>query len=882
MLLTDSVDGHVPNSDPPIPPLSSTIQPFPTPTQLLQGVAIATQRLFCERDFATAIQQTLASIGQLTQVDRVYVCAVHPNPDSGAIAISQPFSWVRESQPPLRENPLVHNFDAPGLATIHRTLAEGKAIWHLTRDLPQTTREALEPQGSLSLLLVPIFAHSRYWGFMGFEDGQRERCWSEDEEAVLMTLAATVGGLITRHHMEEELSQSEGRLQSFFRATTEAMLIHEQGVILDVNQAAEQLFGLSASELVGRSVLDLVDGSSRERVEERLRSLLEGEPFEVSGRHPDGSCLIAEVTAKSIQYLGRSARMVGLQDITRRKQTELALRESEEKFSKVFFASPDPISISTLEEGRFLDVNPRFLEVLGYEREEVLGRTAEDLNIWVDQWEQDRIKRLLKTVGRVESEEMEVRLRSGATLVILLSADVIHLAGQSSVLCVVRDITERKHAELELQLAAERDRLLGEMALNIRQSLDLEQILKTTVMEMRQFLQADRVFITRFDAEGRAKVVVESVDPQWPSVLGWVTDSAASVEAQAIFKQETIRVIRDVNQETHPPFLQRLYQQWQVQASVAVPVLQGEQFYGLLIAHQCSGARQWEPGLLELLKPLATQVAIAIQQAELYSQVQELNTNLEQQVAERTAQLQQKMEELQELNELKDEFLHAVSHDLRTPVLGRLLVLKNVLTKPGTTITLSRTVLERMLDSNERQLNLINSLLEAHSSEVRGITLHYESVDLVELVQSVLGDMEPLFVENQAGVVNRMPLTLPLVMVDPTQLRRVFENLLSNALNHNPPGLDLGLTAEVEGDMVRCFVQDNGVGMAPEQVDRLFDRYRRGGNNRHSTGLGLGLYLCRQVIMAHGGQIGVNSQPGQGAQFWFTIPLAQNGTGVVH
>ncbi|NJN87589.1 MAG: ATP-binding protein [Leptolyngbyaceae cyanobacterium SL_7_1] len=119
-----------------------------------------------------------------------------------------------------------------------------------------------------------------------------------------------------------------------------------------------------------------------------------------------------------------------------------------------------------------------------------------------------------------------------------------------------------------------------------------------------------------------------------------------------------------------------------------------------------------------------------------------------------------------------------------------------------------------------------------------------------------------------------MPPDLPLVNADPLQLRRVFENLITNALNHNPPGIHLTLNATVETEMIRVTLQDNGVGMAEDVRDHLFERYSRGRNSRHSSGIGLGLYLCRQIITAHGGQIGAISAPGEGATFWLTLPLA--------
>jgi len=135
---------------------------------------------------------------------------------------------------------------------------------------------------------------------------------------------------------------------------------------------------------------------------------------------------------------------------------------------------------------------------------------------------------------------------------------------------------------------------------------------------------------------------------------------------------------------------------------------------------------------------------------------------------------------------------------------------------------------------------------------------------------------------NQATLINRVLDHLPVISVDPAQLRRVFENLLSNAFNHNPPGISLTLDARVEEDMIRCTVADNGVGMSKEMCDHLFQLYFRGqdaqGHQGHRpyTGLGLGLYLCRQIIMAHDGELGVNSRQGVGTTFWFTLPLTSN------
>lgn len=218
-------------------------------------------------------------------------------------------------------------------------------------------------------------------------------------------------------------------------------------------------------------------------------------------------------------------------------------------------------------------------------------------------------------------------------------------------------------------------------------------------------------------------------------------------------------------------------------------------------------------------------------------------------------------------------FIHAVSHDLRNPVLGGLMVLKNLLSRPDEKIILSRTIIERMIQSSDRQLNLINSLMEAHISETQGVFLQLQPVHLCEVVEAAISDLDAMLTENQATLTNLVTADLPTINADPTQLWRVFSNLIVNAIKHNPPGLILQIKATLEEKRIYCTVSDNGVGISNEQSKRLFDLYYRGGNSRNSVSLGLGLYLCKQIIEAHGGDIGVHTAPQAGATFWFTLPI---------
>lgn len=274
----------------------------------------------------------------------------------------------------------------------------------------------------------------------------------------------------------------------------------------------------------------------------------------------------------------------------------------------------------------------------------------------------------------------------------------------------------------------------------------------------------------------------------------------------------------------------------------------------------------------EVLARVNTHLNIRKLQKQLQQQNSQLQEEIHQRLSAEEANAQLKALETQ-LRQQLNVFLHAVSHDLRNPVIGTKMVLHNLTNQVGETIQVPRKILERMQESNERQLGLINSLIETHAAEVWGLKLNCQPLNLNSLVQSALIDLQPMLDKEAVILRDRISPDLPLVMADSLQLVRLYQNLIGNALKHNPPGFCLTLDAQVENGFLRCTVADNGVGISKEQCDKIFDLYFQGKQKRQSVGLGLGLYLCYHIIQAHGGTIGVESELGAGTTFWFTLPL---------
>ncbi len=245
-------------------------------------------------------------------------------------------------------------------------------------------------------------------------------------------------------------------------------------------------------------------------------------------------------------------------------------------------------------------------------------------------------------------------------------------------------------------------------------------------------------------------------------------------------------------------------------------------------------------------------------------------------------QLKAEIRERERAEKALEVYLHIVSHDLRNPVLGISMVLNNCLNKPmpadQTLIPFKRETLEQMRQSCDRQLALINSLVETQQFEQQGVPLVLRSLSLADLIKNILQEWSLRFEAQGVEVETQIPESLPLVQADANYLWRVFDNLVANALKYNPQPrpqpLTLQILVTVTPPQIVCQVVDNGVGIPTAIADQVFDRYQRGDKSNNHLGLGLGLYVCRQIIQAHGGEINLNPAVEQGTDIGFTLPIA--------
>ncbi len=594
---------------------------------------------------------------------------------------------------------------------------------------------------------------------------------------------------------------------------------------------------------------------------------------------------IASITAPEFSLVFWLEVLTGITSITtlllamtvlQQGRMAAALKLSEEKFSKAVAFSPDAVTLSYLSNGQFLEVNDSFVKLTGYTREEALGRTSIDLGLWHNPDERRDLVESIQQSGTVYNRDIVFHHKDGSAIQTLLSTSVFEFNHRPCLLTVVRDVTDHKRAQETLRLSAERDRLLGEIAIRIRQSLDLNDILEATVTEVRRVLRVDRAFVHRMrdpsTSGNSSEIVAESVTEPFDSILGRA-DEIPTEDIRTMMGEKSVVQVDDIGLlEPTCPY-RNFVQRYETKSAMGAAIVVEGELFGVLVVHQCSQSRQWQSRESELLERISTQVAIAIQQAMLLERVQRLNAGLEQQVEERTAQLQHQMQKVQDLNSVQHFFLHAITHDLCTSVSGNLMLLETLESQSREAVSLPTSLLKQMRQASEVQLRKLENLKEIYRARMAGLNLEQTTVCLAHLVDQVIAELAPLLHENHAQLTVDIPNDLPQIWVDPKLTQQVLRQLIVNAVGHNFPKVTVTLTAQRHETAVRCCITDNGKGIDPERCDRLFDLYVDCPDSRHYRGVSLGLYRCRQIVEAHGGTIDVESQQGRGTTLTFTLPL---------
>lgn len=624
-------------------------------------------------------------------------------------------------------------------------------------------------------------------------------------------------GFRLRH---EALRRSEEKFSTAFRSGPLAMSITQlaDGRYLDVNDAFTSLLGWRRDEIIGRSSLEYgkwLTPEDRGTWVSELSNSGRVSNREMRFRAKNGVLRDVRVSSGLIELDGEPCALVLASDITESKR-------AEEKFTKVFHASPEAISISRLSDGLYLDVNDAFVDQFGWSREEMIGRKSVDIALWSSQADRQRWTAQLRKTGRVRNAETRLSTRSGERRSVLISAELIYIEGEQCIIGMVRDITELLQAKKALQDSVARLKETQRIGHVGSWDLDLATNRMSGSEEIyRIFERAQGSF------GGAAEDFLKMVHPDDLPMMraAW----RKSIRARGICEIEH-RILTPAGRIKH------LHVRWEVEHDG-----HGKPLHMLGAAHDIT------------------------EQVLAKEEIQRLNAELEQRVQARTAELQSANREL-------ESFAYSISHDLRAPLRGIDGFSHLLAAEYGERLDeRGRDYLGRVRRAAQRMGALIDDILEL--SRISRQELRRVRVDLSQIAAELIDELVRAEPGHRCDFVHAQGC---VATGDPQLLRIVLQNLLENAWKYSAkaafPRIEFG------SEMGRCettyFVRDNGVGFDMKYADRLFAPFQRLHRPEEFEGTGIGLATVARVVHRHGGRIWAESAPGKGATFHFTLGQA--------
>jgi signal transduction histidine kinase/CheY-like chemotaxis protein len=283
---------------------------------------------------------------------------------------------------------------------------------------------------------------------------------------------------------------------------------------------------------------------------------------------------------------------------------------------------------------------------------------------------------------------------------------------------------------------------------------------------------------------------------------------------------------------------------------------------------------------LEFLEALAGQAAIAIDNAQLFENLQRVNITLEQRIGKRTAELQQANAELEHANQIKDEFLANMSHELRTPLTSIIGLSESLLEQRHGLLSIHQQGSLQIIESSGYHLlELINDILDLSKIEAGKFDYYPQPIIVDDICKSSLSFIKSQATKKSITVTYSQDISISKIFADPRRLKQILVNLLSNAVKFTLGNGEviLQVKADWEEDLIKFSVIDNGIGIDAQDLQRLFQPFVQldSGLNRQHEGTGLGLALVQKLTDLHGGSVQVESEAGKGSRFTINLPCLQ-------
>jgi PAS domain S-box-containing protein len=638
--------------------------------------------------------------------------------------------------------------------------------------------------------------------------------------------------------------------------------IVQQGKIILANPMFARLLGYrSASDIEAKAMLQFVEEGSQRSYQLLEQRKLRGEAipskFEIRFRRVDGSKVDVQCSLQLGIYNGQPVVIVYVSDITDQKRLETRLVDSERLFRNVVNSMVDALVITDLQ-GKVLDVNEGFERMTGFQRREVFGVgipypwvPEEDLRSYIRWLERLRENNFLKDFDLTWCH------KDGSQIAVSMSTTLLrNTAGEPALMVnIARDISERQQAQHELAQQFQRMQVLYELSRALTETWDLHEIAVKTFKQVKRVIPTDAFFMTLYD-EGKQMVrpifVVDRLNgqeqereqPSAPIPLGEVP-----AVAKVIASHES--VLEHRSGQAPPLFPVSAGTVRKASSSVMyVPMFSKDRIIGVLSA-QAYEQNAYTADRLALLESIASVAAIAVEKVKLYQET----------IA--------KSQEIEARNKELDDFTYVVSHDLKEPLIsveGYAKILKD---EYGTTLDeTGQQFLRSILEACTHMKRLIEDLLQL--SRIGKLSEMKHEIDLNKLIAEVIEELH--FSIQERGAQVTVAKNLPKVLSVEPFVKVIFRNLISNALKFCDKAIPVVEIGARSAESPIFYVRDNGIGIPPEYHEKIFLIFQRLHKREEYEGTGAGLTIARKIIEVHGGRIWVESTPGMGSTFYFTLP----------
>lgn len=714
--------------------------------------------------------------------------------------------------------------------------------------------------------------------------------WQQGFESILKIFAARAGAELERQNIEEELQTSKERFRLAMQGGNDGLWDWnlEKGDFYSSLRHSEML-GYEEGE-IGPEIeawLDLIHPDDRHQVLFQLWRYFKKKipKYEATFRmrHKNGEYVWILSRGFGIwNEHGEIVRAVGTSmDMTERKKVELELLKTKEWLQYLLTASPAVIYTSK-NSGDFgtTFVSSNVKDLVGYEAQEFMDNSG----LWKDCIHSDDVQKVFDNFKvlfeeKAVSNEYRFLHKNGTYRWVYDQIKLIYDGAGNPIECIGywTDITERKQAEEVLRETVKWEHAIAEVIGKIRASLDMETIFSTAVNEVRFVLGVDRVTIYKFRPDFFGDFIFESRAEGWPALVGsgW-EDPYLYEEKGGRFRLGEPLIIDNVNSENLSDCHLKVLQKFGVKSLAVFSIFQGENLWGLLSAFQNTSFRHWTPNEVKWLTYVSAQLGVALQQAELLTQMQI-----------QAQELNAAKENAEVANRAKSEFLANMSHELRTP-LNAILGFTQLMNRDVGLGAEHKEKLQIINRSGEYLLELINDILDMSKIEAGKVLLNYKDLDLYEILQNLQDILKIKCESKKLSLIFEIAEFLPrYVRTDEAKLRQILLNLLGNAIKFTEEGKiilrakienkedDLsGANSPMAADKIWFEVEDTGPGIAEEELPLLFQPFGQTEAGRKSQqGTGLGLAISRKFLQLMGGDIMVTSQRGSGTIFQFYIPF---------